>query len=1079
MRIVIDLQGAQTESRYRGIGRYTLSLTQALLTANRNHEITLLLNGLLLSNEDPLLSVLKQWLLPSYIKIWYAPGPVNASNQDNQLRTQQAELIREACIQDLEADVILIPSFFEGFIDDAVISIKRWDQSTPVAVCMLDLIPLLNAKDYLEPNPSYKAFYLDRIEQLRLADSFLAISESSKLEAEQHVAIRQQPVINASIAVDNIFVDQQLNASQRQEARQQLGIDTPFILYTGGADIRKNLPTLIQAYALLPAALRDTYILVLAGRIPAVTVQELQALVLELQLNREQVLFTGYVSDDELVSLYNTCQLFVFPSWHEGFGLPALEAIRCGAPTLVADRSSLPEVVGESDALFDPFDPADIAGSMQRVLCDPEFRDQLCVQQKQHSKVFNWEKTAQLTLHALEELHSDTPSKTHMPSAEIKHVLLSTLLTESLTPEQEHQIVECVKQTFAPAEQRTLWVDVSELRKQDARTGIQRVTRSLLQQLLSSPPQGFQTIPVYGDTNSPGYKIAEQFLPHVSAIDKASSVIVYQAGDIFLGLDLQHHVSLFQAPFLWQMQAQGVHIHFVVYDLLPILLPETFPPGVPELHAKWLRHIVSFDQALCISKTVSQELQHWLEQNSITVQTAPGWFHLGADIHSSQPSYGLPDNYLSLLRQWGKTPSLLNVGTLEPRKGQTQALDAFEQLWAKGLVANLILIGKQGWQTEDLVQRIQQHPELNQQLFWLDNASDEFLEKVYPVCSALLATSLGEGFGLPLLEAQIHQLPIIARDLPVFREVLHNQADYFSGQQANDLATVIVQHLKTPSHQHSDTAVTPTLTWQGSAQQLIQLLITKNTIMPISKLNATTTANPLNHIHLKAKKNLGQLESLLNTQVTNDPFIKQLLEQALQDFDYSLKHNYALEHQLQQQTTLHNQQETNLNTLQQHNQQLQNALQAEQQLNEIRHQQLQSAEQQLQSLAPRAEQADALQQQLHLTLNSHSWKMTAPLRFLSGQIKICLPNARSLARWFLAQLILGVEKIPRVKHLLLNVLAKSPKLYQHLLRFKQHRLDGLTDPAEPSSAIESEHNPKLSPSSADIYARLKQKKTES
>ena len=972
MRIIIDLQGVQTESRYRGIGRYTLSLTQALLTANRNHEIILLLNGLLLSENDPLVALLEQWLLPSYIKTWYAPDPVSYSDPNNKQRAEHAELIREAYIQSLQPDVVLIPSFFEGFIDDAVISIKRWDQHTPVAVCMLDLIPLLNAKEYLDPNPLYKAFYLSRTEQLRQADSFLAISESSKQEAEQHLVTHHQPVINASIAADSMFIDQQLTFAEQHIIRQQLGINTQFILYTGGADTRKNLPALIQAYALLPDELRRDYVLVIAGRIPPAIVIQLHAVMSAQQLRSEDVLFMGYVSDQELVSLYNTCQLFVFPSWHEGFGLPALEAIRCGAPTLVANRSSLPEVVGSNDALFDPFNPEDLAVSMQRVLTDNEFRQQLCAQQKQHSTVFDWVHTAKLTLQALESLASDAvDSATKLLTAdEIKQQLLDRLLAEPMAAEQHQRLTECISKTFTPPQQHTLWVDISELYRHDARTGIQRVTRSLLQQLLRSPPIGFKTIPVYGSTDTQGYAVAKTFLPEQyksSVTALPSGLISHQAGDIFLGLDLQHHVSLAQAPYLQNMQTKGVHIHFIVYDLLPINLSHTFPTGVAELHATWLRHIVSFGQVLCISKAVSQELKDWLKQQHITTSAAPSWFHLGADIQSSQPSRGLPDNHLSLLEQWRATPSFINVGTLEPRKGQAQALDAFELLWAKGYSANLILIGKQGWQTEQLAQRIEQHPQLNQKLFWLNNASDEFLEQIYSVCSALLATSLGEGFGLPLLEARSHQVAIIARDLPVFREVLDNHGYYFSGQHGNDLAIVIEQYLHTPAAKQVDQPPIPTLTWQGSAQQLLTRLMTRNTTVTAAQLNAMGTPYSLNDTYLSIKKNLRRVLLTLDEQAVNYPLTHQLLEQALLDFDTCIQHNQNLEQQSQQHTA---QCSESSSDIQQQSLQLQMARQAEQQLH----------------------------QQLYLTLNSHSWKLTAPVRLLSTHAKVWLPKVRALTR---------------------------------------------------------------------------------
>jgi glycosyltransferase involved in cell wall biosynthesis len=120
------------------------------------------------------------------------------------------------------------------------------------------------------------------------------------------------------------------------------------------------------------------------------------------------------------------------------------------------------------------------------------------------------------------------------------------------------------------------------------------------------------------------------------------------------------------------------------------------------------------------------------------------------------------------------------VGTLEPRKGHQQALAACEQLWADGVDANQVIVGKQGWMVEALVERMTHHAELNRRLFWLDGISDEFLEQVYAASACLIAASYGEGFGLPLIEAAQHKLPIVARDIPVFREVAGSHAHYFS-----------------------------------------------------------------------------------------------------------------------------------------------------------------------------------------------------------------------------------------------------------------------------------------------------------
>ena len=125
----------------------------------------------------------------------------------------------------------------------------------------------------------------------------------------------------------------------------------------------------------------------------------------------------------------------------------------------------------------------------------------------------------------------------------------------------------------------------------------------------------------------------------------------------------------------------------------------------------------------------------------------------------------------------------------------------------------------------DLVQKMQQSPEFGKRLFWLDSISDEYLTRIYEACTCLIFASEGEGFGLPLIEAASHQLPILARDLPVFQEVAGKHAAYFTGLEPQALA-LAVRAWRTQKTQNiaPDSAHMPTLTWAQSAQQLRDVL---------------------------------------------------------------------------------------------------------------------------------------------------------------------------------------------------------------------------------------------------------------
>ena len=167
------------------------------------------------------------------------------------------------------------------------------------------------------------------------------------------------------------------------------------------------------------------------------------------------------------------------------------------------------------------------------------------------------------------------------------------------------------------------------------------------------------------------------------------------------------------------------------------------------------------------------------------------------------------------------------VGTLEARKGQMQTLLAFEELWSSNIDTILVIVGKQGWLVEKLVEKIENHPELGERLFWLNGISDNYLEKLYSVCSCLIAPSEGEGFGLPLIEAAQHNMPIIARDMLVFKEVAKDYAFYFKdSKEPQVIASSIKEWIElyhSDNHPKSDNM--PWLTWRESSDNLLVLLV--------------------------------------------------------------------------------------------------------------------------------------------------------------------------------------------------------------------------------------------------------------
>jgi glycosyltransferase involved in cell wall biosynthesis/SAM-dependent methyltransferase len=391
--------------------------------------------------------------------------------------------------------------------------------------------------------------------------------------------------------------------------------------------------------------------------------------------------------------------------------------------------------------------------------------------------------------------------------------------------------------SFDPIEVRQpeLWIDVTMLSKTDGKTGVHRVVKNILTQLIVNPPDNISIRPIY--MNEEGQMLyANAYLRSAYGnifVPEKDETIEARKGDTYLGLDLTAHLFPQTNFVLQKWKSNGVKIAYVVYDLIAIRYPEFTYPAMAQAVGPWINGICQHaENLICISKAVADDLDEWIRENNPSRYGNVGisHFHLGANI---LPNHGIDEklynygksNLSTVFNAIEKRKTFLSVSTIEPRKGYSQLLASFEQLWSKGYDVNLVIVGKEGWNVSLFIEKIKNHPEINHRLFWLEGISDAVLDDLYYAATALVCASETEGFGLPLIEGAQHGIPIITRDLKVFREVAQEYAFYFKGTAPNELANAIIAWLDLYSKGSApDSRGMPWLTWEQSTDELLKSL---------------------------------------------------------------------------------------------------------------------------------------------------------------------------------------------------------------------------------------------------------------
>lgn len=358
-------------------------------------------------------------------------------------------------------------------------------------------------------------------------------------------------------------------------------------------------------------------------------------------------------------------------------------------------------------------------------------------------------------------------------------------------------------QNRARRQKRRLIIDVSVIYQGDVHTGIQRVVRGILSNIGEVLSDDIELVFAAASTRQTYREVPLQFLnmPSRIKLKKLPKLSSPATGDVFLALDLATHIQPRHKKRLLGWQRNGCRMAVVVYDLLPVYNPEWFSENLVTNFRQWIGlHAQHADQILCISSWVADETARYMQENRVERKVSPEIFPfmLGADLASSVPTKGLTKRDHQVLALTARTPTVLCVGTIEPRKGHADVLDAFVQQANLPDAWSLVVVGRAGWKTDELQRRMQELAALHHNFAWLDSATDEMLESLYCSVKGLVAASLDEGFGLPIIEALAKDVPVLARDIPVFRELACKGVEYFSQAGPEDLAKAIKLFVSAP-----------------------------------------------------------------------------------------------------------------------------------------------------------------------------------------------------------------------------------------------------------------------------------------
>jgi glycosyltransferase involved in cell wall biosynthesis len=429
--------------------------------------------------------------------------------------------------------------------------------------------------------------------------------------------------------------------------------------------------------------------------------------------------------------------------------------------------------------------------------------------------------------HSIPRFLSEISSRGLIPEEKMEQEMLAVALGRSLPPKRLKPMI---------------YLEVSATAATPRVTGVERVVMELTRELTAfdSENYGVQPVRLSIENGEPVFQTAKEYLLAgvwgVANNFTENFIDLYQ-GDVLVFCDINSGVvnTLTSASTLDQLRARGVKVFTIVYDLLPVEVPDVFPPGADGQFREWLENILELDGALCISETTASRLSRFRNRlkgddyaSPFSIRSFP-LGHLQREVSEGNCTS-------QVIRRHAKLPRFLMVGTIEPRKAHLAVLRAFEKLWDEGYSFGLTVVGREGWvdvpegsrRTIPETVKVLRRLNLRQRHFrWLDDANDEELGQQYLEADCLIAASLDEGFGLPLVEAASAGLSLFAHDIEIFREVAGDSAYYFDSLDPDRLSRKILDWSELwQNSRHPRAQSLSLVSWSQSAHVFFNHLVT-------------------------------------------------------------------------------------------------------------------------------------------------------------------------------------------------------------------------------------------------------------